>query len=592
MSLEASWRNSAVEEVLISDASLDAPWELVERFSVLVRESGSKDELQAFDYISGRLKEFGIPHEIYRPRLFISLPRKARLQVIEPHQRDIHAKAASMSHSTQGRFRKGRLTYLPAAQRQSLREFLGSHSASSSRDVGGRIALTEGFASPGMTYELMRRGAVAAIFINPGEHIHESICTTTWGTPDLDSVDRKPSIPVVSVNAADGEMLRALSTNKEVTVRLSTVLEEGWIECPLCVAEISGVDLPEEFVLVHGHVDSWHVGVGDNATGNATLLEVARVLWKHRERLARTVRVAWWPGHSQGRYAGSTWYADTFALDIDANCVAHLNCDSPGCRWASVYEDVFWMSETEEIAREVIRDITGMEAAGGRPLRAGDKSFSNIGVSTFLMLSSTMPQKLAEAKNYYPVGGCGGNIAWHTEDDTLEVADRDNLLRDIGVYLISAYRCANAPLHPLDFRSLAAELAETLHRYQNLLKGLLDLDGPLDEVGRLQKELDVWYAERNSLGERPVNDPEVRAANRTLRRLSRILVPINFTRYERFRHDPALDVPPLPDLAPAESLNTLEPESHEFHVTLTHLLRGRNRVTYALKEARETLARH
>ena len=24
---------------------------------------------------------------------------------------------------------------------------------------------------------------------------------------------------------------------------------------------------------------------------------------------------------------------------------------------------------------------------------------------------------------YYPVSGCGGNIAWHTEDDTLEIAD-------------------------------------------------------------------------------------------------------------------------------------------------------------------------
>ena len=31
-------------------------------------------------------------------------------------------------------------------------------------------------------------------------------------------------------------------------------------------------------MLLHGHYDSWDVGVGDNATGNATLLEIARVL--------------------------------------------------------------------------------------------------------------------------------------------------------------------------------------------------------------------------------------------------------------------------------------------------------------------------
>ena len=40
-----------------------------------------------------------------------------------------------------------------------------------------------------------------------------------------------------------------------------------------------------------------------------------------------------------------------------------------------------------------------------------------------------MPTALREEKGYYAVGGCGGNIAWHTENDTLEIADKDNLLR-------------------------------------------------------------------------------------------------------------------------------------------------------------------
>ena len=31
-------------------------------------------------------------------------------------------------------------------------------------------------------------------------------------------------------------------------------------------------------MLLHGHLDSWHIGVGDNLTGDATMLEVARVL--------------------------------------------------------------------------------------------------------------------------------------------------------------------------------------------------------------------------------------------------------------------------------------------------------------------------
>jgi N-acetylated-alpha-linked acidic dipeptidase len=91
------------------------------------------------------------------------------------------------------------------------------------------------------------------------------------------------------------------------------------------------------------------VGVGDNATGDATLLEVANVLWQQR-----SVRIAWWPGHSTGRYAGSTWYADTFALDLSENCVAHINCDNPGCRRATEYRDLAWTPETADYARGIM----------------------------------------------------------------------------------------------------------------------------------------------------------------------------------------------------------------------------------------------
>ncbi len=42
-----------------------------------------------------------------------------------------------------------------------------------------------------------------------------------------------------------------------------------------------------------------------------------------------------------------------------------------------------------------------------------------------------MPDALREEKNYYDVSGCGANIAWHTENDTLEIADRDILLTDM-----------------------------------------------------------------------------------------------------------------------------------------------------------------
>ncbi len=81
-----------------------------------------------------------------------------------------------------------------------------------------------------------------------------------------------------------------------------------------------------------------------------------------REANWRSVRIAWWSGHSHGRYAGSTWYADTFGLDLIEHCVAQVNCDSPGCRWATEYRDVSWTPELGAFTQAVIRDVTGLPA--------------------------------------------------------------------------------------------------------------------------------------------------------------------------------------------------------------------------------------
>jgi Zn-dependent M28 family amino/carboxypeptidase len=268
------------------------------------------------------------------------------------------------------------------------------------------------------------------IAVNPGRNAHWGICTTVWGTPDLRDLPRKPKIAVVAVNNPDGmHLIEAAKRSESAT--LTADLTEGWFASPVPVVTIPGTDEAEPFVLLHGHYDSWDYGIGDNAVGDATLLEVARVLWKHRDRLKRSVRIALWPGHSTGRYAGSTWFADRFAIDLYENCIAQVNCDSPGCRLATEYRHISWMDETESFAQSVIRDVTGQESFGERPHQAGDYSFNNIGISSFFMLLSTMPDEERERLGYYGVGGCGANIEWHTEEDLIHIADREILMKDM-----------------------------------------------------------------------------------------------------------------------------------------------------------------
>jgi N-acetylated-alpha-linked acidic dipeptidase len=560
---------------ILSDISLDAPWELVELFAKTPRWQ-PKDVNKSADMIVKRLRAFGVPVTVHEPEIYLSVPFTAS---VKAGGREMRAKPPAYSLSTAGV--TAEIAYVPAAYSTSIGKlFHRNQTATDMSALKGRIAISEGFAFPQKIREFELAGAVGVIAVNPGIDVHWGICTSIWGTPDLDDLPRKPGIPVVAVNNPDGKALIALAGTGQ-TATIAAHLEEGWFKQKVPVVEIRGAQEPEKFVLLHGHYDSWDVGVGDNATGDATMLEIARVLAGRKGALRRSVRIAWWPGHSTGRYAGSTWFADHFALDLDANCVAQINCDSPGCRWATEFKDVSWMKETEGYAKAVIKAVAKLDSHGERPHRAGDYSFNNIGISSLLMLSSTMPDALRAKKGYYTVGGCGGNIAWHTENDTLEIADRDILLRDIKVYAEMTAGIADAEVLPFDWRAQVAEFADTIAAYQKAAGKAFDLSPALEATASLAAALDRFH---KAVAKGRV---EPAAANETIRKLARILVPLNYTNGPRFRHDPATPVPPLPMLAAATQLKGMDRSMLGF--ARTQLVRGRNRTVAALREA-EALA--
>ena len=563
-----------VETDILSQVSLAEPWALVESFSTFKREHPD-DVNRGMDEVVARLRKHGVDVKVHEPSLYLSLPGLAR---VEADGRTFRAKPPAYSVDARNGL-KGQIVYVGARHNAMIEDMFErkiESTAEVAAKVRGKIVMSEGFASPGLISQFEELGAIGVIGINPGIDIHWGICTTVWGTPDLDDLPRKPKIPAVAVNKPDGEALIEIA-DKGGEVTIFTEMEEGWFTSKLPEVFIPGTEEPEKYVFLHGHLDSWDVGVGDNATGDATMLEIARVLWANRGSLKRSVRICWWPGHSTGRYAGSTWFSDAFALDLEQNAVAQVNCDSPGCRWATEFINLSRMSETEDFLADVIREVAGKSLQGERPHRAGDYSFNNIGISSYLMLSSTMPDVLREEKGYYTVGGCGGNIAWHTENDLLEIADRDILLRDIKVYLLAVLRNANAEILPFDWRATAKEFAETVADYQKAAGGRFDLSPSKKAVEDLSSALEDFHARIKSGAIKPA------AANTVIQDLARILVPINFTRVNRFRHDPALTIPPLPSIAHAAELDKFDDDTIGF--AKTQLVRGQNRLISALRQA-------
>lgn len=86
-----------------------------------------------------------------------------------------------------------------------------------------------------------------------------------------------------------------------------------------------------------------------------------------------------------------------------------------------------------------------------------------------------MSDALRKEKGYYDVTGCGGNIAWYTENDTLAIADREMLLRDIRIYLLAVLRIANAAVRPFDWAASCVEFLATIARYEAVSGGAADL---------------------------------------------------------------------------------------------------------------------
>src|SRR5206468_4168287 len=95
------------------------------------------------------------------------------------------------------------------------------------------------------------------------------------------------------------------------------------VEVNNVIAEIPGRDLPNEVVIVAGHLDSWHPATGaqDNGTGAATVIEVARAIKTSGHPPRRTVRFMLFGGEEQG-ILGSTAYVRAHRAELGSiDCV-------------------------------------------------------------------------------------------------------------------------------------------------------------------------------------------------------------------------------------------------------------------------------
>jgi N-acetylated-alpha-linked acidic dipeptidase len=555
----------------------------LEHFSTLFRDSGTQDEQRAAGYLIQQLEESGFTPETHVFSSYISWPRDGYLRVQEENGSvaEIPTRTRSFGGSTPPEGVKAELVFIPFEE-PAKGEMIFSHRAVagdySGQDVSGKIVLTADGGPDGIR-RAQERGALAHIHIWPSDEdaIHEMIATPVWGTPTTQTAGRIPAIPALGIKHLDGARLRERLKKSPVTVTVISNVETVWADLPLVVADIPGTET-DKFLLVGSHIDSWYEGVTDNATGDAALLEMARVLNQHRGNLRHGVRFAWWPGHSTGRYSGSTWYADTYYMELRQRALGYLNIDSPGSRGATTWDCRYNCGEIEAVTARAVKELSGQEPNIRRPLKAGDQSFLGVGLPSlgaFRMLPVDHPDRKA-------VGGCGGGWWWHTPADTLDKADANVLAEDTRLYVIMTLRMCMPELHPYDFVPVADDFISRMEGYREAAAGQFDFE---DALTRARTFRTSALALRQVLGKGGTEQTE--RFNKLHLRLSRLLNPVLFTITGPYEFDPALQMPVLPGLARTSELPMLSGNDYEFLKTET--VRQRNRISDALQTAIELI---
>jgi Iap family predicted aminopeptidase len=569
---------------LCQEVSKERLWEHAKNISQWQRISGTPGEEAAVSYFQEQLDAYGLETHLYRFEALLGWPEEAQLEVRSPRNIPIKAITHSLSPSTDPEGLVAEVVYLGD----------GEESDFSGRSVAGKVVMLEGMASPMKILRGQKHGVQGEIFIM--DRLRDMCVSPVWGTPTPRTSELLPKIPVVSILREQAQEIKFLLKEGPIQAWMRTKTFQGWRPVSLLTGDLQGVTEPDSFILFSGHHCSWYFGAMDNGTANATMLEVARILAGHRKQLQRGLRFAFWPGHTQGRYAGSTWYFDQFWEDLHDHCILHINIDSLGARGATIYHSLA-MPETRDFGLAAIKDAIGVEGHYARQARAGDQSFWGCGIPALWMELSQVPPELAAelgGSGLFTAGGQGASQPqgsmpwwWHTADDTLDKIDPEVHVRDTRVYVLACARAAMSAILPFRYGPAAQFLRETLHRYSIGAGDRLALEPVVDRAKQLEAEVFKLDALLDQIRQGTGKGKKAADINRRLMNMDRRLIRMNFSAVDPFDQDLAVPIPPVPMMEPAERLSRMDPRAAETRYLITELTRNRNRVMFQLREALE-----
>lgn len=200
------------------------------------------------------------------------------------------------------------------------------------------------------------------------------------------------------------------------------------------IGELVGRELPEEVVVIGGHIDSWDVGQGahDDGGGCVQAMEAINVLRKLNLVPRRTIRVVLWTNEENGLEGGKQ-YAKTHADELDKHVAA---IESDGGSFRPTGYSIECSDETKQhIAADQMRDILSLfKDIGATSAEVGG---SGADVSPMKPAGVVLMGHNVDMSTYFDYH--------HSDGDTLDKVVPQELSQNVAVMATVAYILADMP---------------------------------------------------------------------------------------------------------------------------------------------------
>jgi hypothetical protein len=258
-----------------------------------------------------------------------------------------------------------------------------------------------------------------------------------WGVNKVFSTFNKQAVGIDLSCEDYGLLYRLVENGQSVKLRINAETENrGVLPQFNVIAEMKGTELPDEYVVLSAHLDSWHAATGatDNGTGTITMLEAMRILKEAYPNPKRTILVGHWGGEEIGLIGSGSFREDH--PEIVEGMQALFNQDNGTWRF-EILEGQGFLDSSDHLHRWMsvvptyISDHIDVDTPGPQANRGSDHtSFVCAGVPAFRLQSP-----YDEYRQY----------TWHTNRDTYDKIVFDDLKENATLAAMMAYMASEDP---------------------------------------------------------------------------------------------------------------------------------------------------